>query len=64
MLTFLNNLDTPSKDPDMKEELDKPLTLEKVTAMQSGKAPGPDGSPGQMASHLQNVFNQISTISP
>lgn len=49
MLKFLDNLDAPSIDSDKEKDLDEPLALKKVinsiTAMQSGKDPGPDGYP-------------------
>ena len=47
MLNFLDNSDAPSINPDKRTDLDKPITLNEVissiSAMQSGKAHGPDG---------------------
>ncbi len=49
MLNFLDNLDAPSINPDKRTDLDKPITfneiISSISAMQSGKAPGPDGYP-------------------
>jgi len=49
MLNFLDNLDAPFINPEKRTDLDKPITLNEVissiSAMQSAKAPGPDGYP-------------------
>lgn len=49
MNQFLANLENPTIDSDRAKELDAPLSLEElcfaITAMQSNKAPGPDGFP-------------------
>lgn len=46
-LIIFDNLDAPSIASDKRKDLDEPLTLEEViksiTAMRSGKDPGPDG---------------------
>lgn len=47
MNQFLDNLENPTIDCDRVKELDAPLSLEElllsIKAMQSNKAPGPDG---------------------
>ncbi len=47
MSTFLTNVNLPTVKIDQKNNLDKPLQLQEIEdsikAMQSGKAPGPDG---------------------
>lgn len=49
MNQFLANLGIPTIDPDQAKELDAPLSLGElkfsIKAMQSNKAPGPDGFP-------------------
>uniref|UniRef100_A0A3B4VI77 Reverse transcriptase domain-containing protein n=1 Tax=Seriola dumerili TaxID=41447 RepID=A0A3B4VI77_SERDU len=69
MLNFLDNLATPSINPDRRKDLDKPITLNEVissiSAMQSGKAPGPDSYPvefykrfsSKLAPLLLEMFN-------
>ena len=69
MLQFLNYLDIPKVDVDVKTELDKPLQLQEIfdsiQKMQSGKTPGPDGYPvefykkfsSQLAPILLDMFN-------
>ncbi len=69
MSTFLNNVNLPTVKIDQKNNLDKPLQLKEIEdsikAMQSGKAPGPDGFPvefyknnsSQLSPLLFNMFN-------
>lgn len=49
MNEFLQNLSNPTIDSDTAKQLDSPLSVEEVSnsikAMQSHKAPGPDGFP-------------------
>ncbi len=49
MSTFLTNVNLPTVKIDQNNNLDKPLQLQEIEdsikAMQSGKAPGPDGFP-------------------
>lgn len=70
MNEFLQNLSTPVVDSDIAKQLDSPLSVEEVfnsiKAMQSHKAPGPDGFPieffktfiGKLAPVLLSVFNE------
>lgn len=70
MNKFLQNLSNPVVDTNTARQLDSPLSLEEVSnaikAMQSNKAPGPDGFPiefyktfiGKMAPLLLFLFNE------
>lgn len=70
MNEFLANLQIPTIKPDQEKELDTPLSLEElkssIKAMQSNKAPGPDGLPieffkkfiDKLSPLLLSVFNQ------
>ena len=49
LANFLDNIDIPTIDPRIKEELEKPIMLEEFISclklIQNNKAPGPDGFP-------------------
>lgn len=69
MDAFLDNIDIPTIDHHIKDELDKPIQLEELISclksMQNNKAPGPDGFPvdfykrfsHQLAPLLLDMFN-------
>ena len=68
-VNFFDKIRVPTLSDGQKEQLDQPLSLEEVafaiSAMQNGKAPGPDGFPmdfykkfsGQLAPLLLDMFN-------
>lgn len=70
MLKFLNDLEFPTISHTQKGELDEPLLLQEIIdsirSVQSGKAPGPDGYPGEfykkfsdkLAPLLLDMFNE------
>lgn len=60
---FFNNLDIPSIEQPVVEELEKPITLEELNGaasnLQSGKCPGPDGFPSDF---YKKFFHKLGPI--